>query len=357
MAVGPATRISDVIVPEIFTGYIQQQTEEKSRIIQSGLAERSEFIDNLLAGGGLTFNVPSFKDLDNDADRVSNDSSAAFDVADASVNAAGSGTSPERPPNPNKIGTAQEVAVRLSRNNSWSSMDLTQALAGVDPMNAIASRVSGYWVRRLQVAFVSTWKGVLADNIANDSGDYINDISGSAYTQGVTDFSTEAFIDAVLTMGDSMNDLTGMLVHSVVFSRMQKNNLIDFIPDSRGEVQIPTFLGREVVIDDGMPRTGNVYDTWVFGGGATAIGVGSAKVPTEVERRPGGGNGGGQEILFSRQEYCIHPVGHAFQGTPPNGGPSNTGTANNDLDEAASWNRVYSERKQIKFAVLRTREA
>jgi len=357
MAAGPATRISDVVVPSVFTPYVQNLTEEKSRIIQSGVAVRDESIDEDLAGGGLTFNNPSFKDLDNDAERISNDSSAAFDTADASVNAAGSGTSPERPPNPNKIGSVTEILVRLSRNNSWSSMDLSSTLAGADPMEAIADRVAYYWMRRMQAAFIATWKGVIADNTANDSGDYTNNIAGSSFVNNVTNFSAEAFIDAATTMGDSANDLQVAFFHSVVYARMQKNNLIDFIPDARGEIMIPTFLGREVIVDDAMPRSGSVYDSWIFGRGATRLGIGTPKVPTEVERKAGAGNGGGQEVLYNRVEWCIHPVGHAFNVTPAAGGPANTGTGNNDLDEAASWNRVFPERKQIKFARLVTREA
>ncbi len=344
MAAGPITQIADVVVPEIFTPYVQQLTEEKARIIQSGVAARDPAIDLLLAGGGLTFNTPSFQDLDNDTDRVS---------TDTSVDDFTGGTAR---PDPLKVATSQEVAVRLNRNNSWSSADLTAALAGTDPMQSIASRVAFYWTRRLQALFIATLNGVIKDNVANDAGDYESDISGSSYVAGVTDFSAEAFIDAAVTMGDSMEDITAMMVHSVVFSRMQKNNLIDFIPDARGEVQIPIFLGREVLVDDGVPRTGQVYDTWLFGSGAFRLGVGSAKVPTEVEREAGGGNGGGQEILYSRQEWSLHPVGHAYTGTAPNGGPGN-GTGANDLNNSGSWNRVFPERKQIKFARLVTREA
>ncbi|HNQ99226.1 MAG TPA: major capsid protein, partial [Trueperaceae bacterium] len=208
----------------------------------------------------------------------------------------------------------------------------------------------------LQAATVATMNGVIADNAANDSGDYAVDISGVSFVDGVTNFSAEAFLDAATTMGDSMGDLVAVIVHSVVYNRMQKNNLIDFIPDARGEVNIPTFLGRRVVVDDGMPRTGNVYDTWLFGAGALRLGNGSPKVPTEVDRVPAAGNGGGQEVLYSRIEWSIHPVGHAYVGTPASGGPSNANTANN-LAAATSWNRVYAERKQIKFARLVTREA
>lgn len=343
MAAGPITKIADVVVPEIFTPYVQQLTEEKSRIIQSGAAARDADMDAKLAGGGLTFNTPSWKDLDNDADRVSTDEEHAEFGGTAT-------------PDPKKIGTATEVAVRLSRNQSWSTADLVSALAGADPMSAIASRVAEYWGRRLQAVFVATMNGVIADNVANDGADYQNDVSGASYTAGVTDFSAEAFIDAAVTMGDSMEGLTMVMVHSVVFSRMQKNNLIDFIPDARGEITIPTFLGREVIVDDGMPVTANVYDTWLFGAGALRLGISTPKVPTEVEREAGAGNGGGQEILYNRHEWALHPVGHGYTGTAPNGGPGNS-TGANDLANAGSWDRVFSERKQIKFARLVTREA
>lgn len=353
MAAGPATQISDVVVPEIFTPYSQLLTEEKSRIIQSGLAVRSGELDILLAGGGATFNVPSFRDLDNDADRISSDTSVPFATADASLPVAGLA----RPPDPLKTGTVREIAVRLNRNNSWSSTDLSIILAGVDPMQSIASRVASYWARRLQVVFIATWNGVIADNVANDAGDYENDISGGGFIDGVTNFSAEAFLDAAVTMGDSMEDLRAMVVHSVVYNRMQKNNLIDFIPDARGEVIIPNFLGREVIVDDGMPRTGQIYDTWLFGGGATQLGVGTPPIATEMDRKPGAGNGGGQDVLYSRVMWAMHPAGHAWIGTAGDGGPANTGTADDDLDEAGAWNRVFTERKQIKFARLVTREA
>lgn len=350
MAAGPITQIADIIVPEIFTGYVQQLTETKSRLIASGAVARDPAIDALLAGGGLTFEVPSWQDLDDDVERVSTDGipiEYTNGVAD---------------PDPKKIETGQETAVRLSRNNSWSTANLAGTLAGADPAGAIAGRVADYWVRRSQAAFVATVTGIFADNDAAPGVaehvryDLSNDISGSAYSAGVTDFSAEAFLDAALTMGDSQESLTMMMVHSVVYNRMQKNNLIDFIPDASGAVMIPTFLGREVIVDDGVPKTGSVYDTWLFGPGAVRLGVGNPKVPTEVHRLPGAGNGGGADTLYNRVEWCFHPTGHKYAGTAPKGGPDNTANTHM-LAAAASWQRVFPERKQIKIARLKTREA
>lgn len=350
MATGPVTQIADVIVPEIFNPYIQQLTEEKSRLVASGAVVRSPEIDEFLAGGGLTANAPSFKDLDNEEENVSSDE-GDDDFTGGSNNSA-----------PKKTGTGNEIMVRLSRNQSWSSSDLTAALAGADPMNSIADRVSTYWARRLQAAFVATVNGIFADNDAapvgseHVQGDLTNDISGGAYSAGVTDFSAEAFLDAAITMGDSMDDLSLVCVHSIVYNRMQKNNLIDFIPDAEGRVRIPTFLGRLVIIDDGCPTpSSGIFHTWLFGAGIAGLGMGAPKVPTEIQRKPDSGNGGGSEILYNRVEWCIHPVGHKYAGTTSKGGPSNAATSNN-LAHADSWQRVYPERKQIKIARLITRE-
>lgn len=339
------TRVSDVVVPTKFSPYVQQLTQQKSKLIRSGALAADPTLSANLAGGGLTFNEPSFKDLDDDPENVSTDDPTVLSL-------------------PNKIGTATEIQVRLSRNNSWASMDLTADLIGEDPMDAIANRVADYWVRRQQLAFVATINGVFADNAAAPSGtdthtqdDMTHDISGAAFSDGVTNFSAEGFIDATTTMGDSMEELTLVMMHSVVYSRALKNNLIDFIPDAinPAAASIPTFLGRTVVVDDGMPHTGGVFDTWLFGRSAVRWGSGSPKVPTEVERKPDAGNGGGEEILYNRVEWVIAPAGYAYIGTPPKGGPANANTTNN-LANAGSWSRVFSERKQIRIARLVTRE-
>jgi len=328
-------QIADVVVPEIFVPYVQLTTEQKSRLIQSGAAVRNGQMDGDLAGGGLTFNSPSWNDLADDADLVGDDS--------------------ETPSVPFKLTSNQEVQVRLSRNQSWKTADLSAALAGSDPATAIANKVATYWSRRAQAAFVATMNGVFADNTANDAGDYTNDITG-AFTAGVTDFSAEALIDSVATAGDSLEDFSMLMVHSVVYAKMRKNNLIDFIRDSDNDTRIARFGDLEVIIDDGLPVSTQDYDSWIFGPGAIQLGVGTPKVPVETDRIPLQGNGAGTETLTSRVQWILHPAGHAYIGTAANGGPSNAATANN-LAAATSWNRVFPERKQIKIARLRTTEA
>lgn len=343
MAAG-TVRIADVIVPELFTAYLLNQTAQLSELIQSGAVVQSELLNNFLnnGDGGMTVNVPRFNDLDDDAENISSDDPASFST-------------------PNKIGSTQEVAIRLSRNNSWSSMDLARDLISGDPLEAISSRVAQYWTRRAQALLVSTMTGLFADNDAAPGGGdthtqadlTFDNSNGGTFVAGVTEFSASAFIDAQQTMGDNKSKLAMMMVHSTVESKMRKNNLIDFIPDSEGRVIIPTFQGLQVIVDDAMPNAAGVFETWLFGPGAIQLGVGTPSVPTEVFRDPSSGDGGGQDTLHSRLEWAMHPTGHAWVGaTTASGGPANT-----VIDDAASWSRVYPERKQIEIARLLTTES
>ena len=348
-----AVQIADLVIPARYGQYIQQLTEEKVNILNSGIIVRDRAIDEKLAGGGLTFTVPSFKDITNEAENVSSDD-------------------PGTSATPKKIGSASEVSVRLSRNQAWSGMDLAGDLAGADPMASIAQRLSYYWARRFQIAGIATLQGVFADNAAAPSGsehvqnDLTLDIKGASYSAGVTDFSAEAFIDAIALMGDSASDLKILMVHSVVMARLRKNNLIDYIPDSEGRLTIPTFQGLRLVEDDAMPNPSGVtnvtntasgiYHSWIMGEGVLRLGLGSPKVPFEKDRIILAGNGGGQDVVVSRQEFCMHPNGHAYVGSSPNGGPDNDNGSNN-LAAAGSWQRRFTERKQIKLVRLITRES
>lgn len=340
---GAITELEDVIVPEIFVPYAQNRTTEKSRLIQSGAIQVSERLNAALMGEGTTFTQRFFKDLERDEENTS----SASDPTDST---------------PGGINSGREIQVRLSRNKSWGSADLLDSLISRDPMDAIVELVATYRQNRLQRAFVATVSGMFAMNAAapvssgdkastHTMNDMTHDIKGSSFIDGVTNFNPAGVVLAAGTMGDSLNQLTMMMVHSVVYQRMQLENLIDFIPDSRAEILIPTYMNREVIIDDSMPANGGVYETWLVGGGAFQLGMGSPKVAVETERKPASYKGGGSEILHHRWENIIHPVGHAWVGTAAEGGPMNAA-----LNTATNWARVFPERKQIKIARLITRE-
>lgn len=341
--------LTSIIIPQIFTPYVQKLTEEKAKFVQAGILARSPVLDSFLLGGGNTLNRPSWKDLDNDVEKVATDASGVLLGATALDLVKG-------------LTTFNEIAVKMIRTQQWAESKLQDYISGDDALSAIANRVAFYEARRLQAVTLAALAGVFADNdLAPDAGppadthtqfDLTFDASGVSFVEGVTNFTADNLFNAQQTMGDSQEDLGILAVHSAVFTRMKKNNLIDFKQDSETGASLATFQGMKVVYDDGMPKTGQVYDSYLFAPGAMELGWGAPEKATEVSWQPDAGLGIGQNVLFRRWITSVHPMGHAFIGTTTGGGPTNA-----NLALAASWSRRCPERKQVKIARLRTREA
>lgn len=328
------TQITDVVVPEAFTSYVVENTMESSALVQSGVAVRNAAIEAQLTAGAEAFTVPHWLDLGNDEANIVND-----DPEDEAV--------------PHKVAAGKTLVRKCFLHNSWSSMNLASELADSDAIARIQSRAAAYWTRQLQRRLVSTLNGVLADNVAAND-DLILDISDEAGAAGI--FSASAVIDAAGTMGDAAGGLVGIAMHSATYRVAQKADLIDFVPDSQG-TPIATYRGLAVIVDDMMPvledTAGDVYTTALFGAGAIAYGVTAPRIAagTEVENRPGAGNGGGQQILHSRVNLAIAPSGYSWvEGSVAGDSPTIA-----ELALAANWLRVATERKQVPLAFLRHR--
>jgi hypothetical protein len=337
--------LSSIVIPQIFTPYVQKLTEEKAKFVQSGIIQRSPVLDSFLLGGGNTLNRPSWKDLANDVENVALDTNGVL-----------LGTA--FPNDVKGLTTFNEIAVKLVRTQQWAESKLQDYISGDDALSAIAGRVAFYEARRLQALTLNVLAGVFADNDAAPVGtehvqfDLTFDASGVSFVEGVTNFTADNLFNAQQTMGDSQEDLGILAVHSAVYTRMKKNNLIDFKQDSVTGASLATFQGLAVVFDDGMPKTGNVYDSYLFAPGAMELGWGAPEKATEVSWQPDAGAGIGQNVLFRRWITSVHPMGHAYVGTATGGGPTNT-----TLALAASWERRCPDRRQVKIARLRTREA
>lgn len=321
-------QIADVIVPVKFTAYTVQNTLEKTALVDSGVAARNAAIDDQLQAGADSFTIPFWNDLPNDEADIVNDDPASNSV-------------------PSKIGTGKQVVRKAFLHKSWSAMNLASELAGDDANARIESRVAAYWSRQAQRRLIATLKGILADNVANDAGDMVEDIS--AAEGDASKFSAAAVIDAAGTLGDSMRDLVAIGLHSDVYKAALKADLIQTLPDSQGGF-IQTFRGLGIVMDDSLPVTAGVYTSVLFGRNAVGYGTSAPRVAagSAVETIESAGNGGGQEILHSRINLSIHPLG--FQWKETTVAAESPSIA--ELALAANWDRVV-ERKAIPLAFLK----
>lgn len=342
------SRLANIIDVTVFQDLPAEDLPEKTALFQSGVVVRNALLDQLANAPGKTAELPFWKDLDPTVEpNYSNDN-----PADEAV--------------PLQIEQDEQIGRKAFLNQGWTESDLAAELAmGGNAMRRIRARIDTYWMRRWQRRLVNTAVGVMLANVAQDGGDMVHDVSiqdGNAAVDANL-FSRSALVAAAFTMGDQFDGIGTIVVHSVIAQRMIDNDDIVYIPDSQGNLTIPTFLGKRVVIDDGAPviagtTSGFRYVSMLFGQAAFGYGEGTPEVPTEVDRKAEGGNGGGVETLWSRKTWLIHPIGHKFTSNTVSGpaapkNPAGISPTDADLRLAANWDRV-NERKNIPLAYLVT---
>jgi hypothetical protein len=279
-------------------------------------------------------NVPYWNDLVANESGIGSDDPASFSTPDGMT-------------------SGQQIGVKNRRNKSWSAMDLVAPLAGSDPMREIASKVARYWARDYQNTLIALTLGLILENVDNGSSDMINDISDDAVGAPAagTLVTGPEVINTWATMGDHSSDLAGIGMHSVVFHNLQAQDLIAYLQPSETDIRIPSYLGLRVFVDDSLPAAAQVNQTWyttvLYGNDSFGYGEGAPKVPTETERIPSSGDGEGQEVLYNRRHYLLHPRGYAFQSDTMVGvSPTNT-----EFALADNWLRLY-DRKNVRMAFL-----
>lgn len=332
----PVTKISDVIVPELFNRYVINRTMELSAFFQSGIVTNSREFDVLASEAARTHNMPFFEDLHGESEAI---------LEDVKMTA-------------KKIGSDKDVSTTIYRQNMWGASNLSAALAGADPMKAIGDLVAGYWARDMQKELIAILSGVFGTTTAGLEGtpaaetrmkDHILDLSAGK-SEDAKKISASAFIDACQLLGDAQSELSGVAMHSATKSYLKKLNLIETERDST-DVEFDTYQGRRVTVDDGCPVDikNGVYTTYLFGNGAVAYGNGSPVgfVATEVDRDKQ--TGGGIDYLINRKAFILHPRGIAYTGAVREHVETPLRT---ELARAENWKPVY-EPKQLRIVAIK----
>jgi hypothetical protein len=328
----PITKISDVIVPELFNPYVINRTMALSALFQSGIVTNNAEFDALASEAARTHNMPFFEDLTGDSEPT---------LEDVKMTAS-------------KIGSNKDVSTTILRQKMWGASNLAAALAGADPMKAIGDLVAGFWARDMQKELIAILKGIFG-TYTPDGGiattpmsDHILDLT-SGSTAAAKIISASAFIDGCQLLGDAQSQLSGVAMHSATKSYLKKQNLIATERDSTG-VEFETYQDRKVTVDDGCPvESSGVYTTFLFGNGAVALGNGSpvGHVATEVDRDKQ--TGGGIDYLINRKAFILHPRGIAYTGKVREKVETPLRT---ELANAENWDPVY-EQKQLRIVAIK----
>lgn len=324
----PTTQIADIVVPAQFTEYVIENSVVSTALSQSGVLVENAEITSQLQAGAESFVVPFWRDLGETESNIGTDN-----PNDVAV--------------PLKITAGRQTVRKSFLNQSWSTADLAAELSGSDPLKKLQTRVVAYWDRQYERRLIATLNGIMASNIANNAGDMTLDISGQA--GDAAKFNATSVINAAATLGDRLNDVKAIAMHSHIYTQALINDEIQFVANSQGQ-PIKTYRGLAVVIDDNLSPANGVYTTVLMGLGAVGYGSSAPRVGvgTEIFRAPQAGNGAGITTLFSRINTAVHPLGFTF--TSASLASESPSIA--ELALSSNWARVASSRKAIPLAFL-----
>ena len=328
-----ATLRSDIIIPEVFTPYVIEQTTQRDAFLASGVVQPMAELD--ATEGGDFISVPFWKaNLSGDFEVLTDSSSLT----------------------PGKITADKQVGVILHRGRAFEARDLAALAAGSDPMAAIGAKIADYIANQRQKDLLSCLAGVFGSLGNNASASFVDlTIDGLSGDTPVV-LSPRHVAEARSLLGDQGDKLAAVCMHSKVYYDLVERKAIDYVStaDARGttttqsggslvaayggEVTVPTYMGLRVIVSDDVQTEGSgsttEYATYFFTQGAIASGE-QMGMQTETDR----------DILAKSDamsidlHYCYHPIGAKWGVTTVN--PTRA-----QLETIGNWTKVY-ETKNI----------
>ncbi len=323
-----ATVRSDVIIPEVFTPYVIEQTTQRDAFLASGVVRPMAEL-NATEGGDFV-NVPFWKA------NLSGDFEVLTDSTSLTVG---------------NITADKQIGVILHRGRAFEARDLAALAAGSDPMAAIGAKLGEYIANQRQKDLINCLSGVFGSLNANTNASAFFDLCiDSATADTPTALSPRHVAEARALLGDQGEKLTAVCMHSKVYYDLVERRAIDYVStdDARGtsttqsggslvsaygNPSVPTYMGLRVIVSDDVETAGSgattEYGTYFFTEGAVASGE-QAGTQIETDR----------DILAKSDamsvdlHYCYHPVGAKWGVTTVNPTRAQLATVGN-------WAKVY----------------
>ena len=328
-----ATLRSDIIVPEIFTPYVIEQSTLRNQFLASGVVQPMAEL-NATEGGDFV-KVPFWKaNLSGDAE-VLTDSTSLI---------------------PGTITADTQVGVILHRGRAFESRDLAALAAGADPMAAIGAKVGEYIANQQQKDLYKSLEGVFGALTGSDSPAFD---ALRFDTSGMGPIGPRQVAQARAKLGDQGDKLSAVAIHSACYYDLVERKAIDYVTNTEArlstaatgastinaiggsiagsfsnEYTVPFYMGLRVIVSDDITNAGGNYACYFFTNGAIATGEQQA-LRTETDR----------DILAKSDAMAMdwhnvyHPVGAKW-------GVTTTNPTQAQLATITNWSKVY-ETKNI----------
>lgn len=340
--------------PEAFGGYVDLIPKTKrTELLKSRALRGNEQIRNAFTGqtGVVYATIPMYGRLDGDPLNYDGQT----DITATSTT------------------TFDRSVVVTGRAKAWVERDFSEDVTGgAGFMDNVARQVADFWDDVDQDTLLAVLDGVFSMSGNTGNTGFVN-----SHT-----YDVDTVVDAVTlnnavqqASGDNKNIFNMIIMHSQVATTLENLRVLEYLKytDENGierQLQIATWNGRSVLIDDSMPiEEVNVgteeepvletkYVSYVLGEGAFDFEDIGAEVPFEMDRDPK--VNGGQDTLFSRQRKVFAPYGISFTkkamvSNSPTKAELENGT-NWELvhNGAAGGSRKYIDHKAIPIVRMKT---
>lgn len=334
------TQITDIVNPAVFLQYQKDYTPQLFDLLgSSAITGVPAEVSAQMRAGGTIIDMPFWNDIARGEPAITNDDPSSIGV-------------------PKNVTASQEKARKLFLAEGWSQADLAGMIAtgsAKDPLAQISDNIALYWRNAAQTTIIKVLDGIRADNAANDSSDMRYSVySDIATPLAANKISPAAITRARLTMGEMMNEIGTIVMHSKVYGDALDQEAISFVQPSNLPYQIPRFAGMNVVVSDSCTlSTGYsntpMYRSYILGAGALAWDEEMPANAVEIHREPMQGNFGGTTTLITRRNRLFHVKGYSFiSGSVAGKSPTWA-----ELATAANWDRKRA-RKSVRIAFLET---
>jgi hypothetical protein len=330
------TRLTDVVPVKTFAKIVEGKIIENSKFRQSGVVVADPRIQAKAASAGFETTLPFWNaPAGGEADTMSDDASVKS--------------------TPSKVTQGSMTARVLSRSKSFSAMDIADYASDSAAIDYAASQFARLWVSDEESVLLATLNGLIADNVANDSGDmrYVKSITTGTIA-AANKMSGSLLIDARRQLGDVGSQLSFVVMHSDVVNNLRQLEGNAFVPASRTDIGFDTYYGYRIIETDnvGIDTTVAsypVYSSYFVAPGLFGYGSATVDKPLVDVRDELAGMGSGQDTILGRRRYLLHALGFTNKVAPTNG----ISQTNAELSAAATWDRVMA-RKMIPLVQIKT---
>jgi hypothetical protein len=339
------TSIADLWTPDIWITGANERMNTLPALISSPVVKRVSEFDALAEGGGITVNVPYFRDITDQADAPQVEATQ---------------------PTMQKLTSGKQIAPIFNRETGLASSSLAASVSGADPVANILAQIATRRQKQRQATLVNILRGIFGFANAPAGAGALNAVRNDVFLEaGVNPASNQlispfVFADTIARLGE-LADTTiggGILMHPLIRASLIKQDQIAFEHYSTQEgTKLETYKGYRVFASNLLFRAGGasgyVFDTYIFAPGVFAWGekpqVDGAQKADAASMRLWVNPQTNVEEIYDRTRFLLHPNGLRWTGAP--GGQSAT---NAELATAGNWSLDYATPDRVGIVCLRS---